>query len=219
MSAAAFGAMLRERGVVETSRAVVNRTVDAWFDLRHGVDTVGLLPVDGLGLEGPHQASAVHYEPTGRREVQAILRRVDPRGGTFVDYGCGKGRCLLVAAEARFARVVGVELSPHLVEIARRNAARYRRVGLVPIEVVNADAAAHVLDDDETVFFFYNPFDAAVLDPVLDEIERSLTRMPRPVQVVYVNPVHAEAVDARSFLSRTGELRLPRAEVIIYASR
>ena len=198
---------------------MASRATDAWVDLRHGIDTVGLVPVDDLGLGGSRRVSAVHYYGTGWREMQAILRRVDPRGGTYVDYGCGKGRSVLAAAGARFDRVVGVELSAHLVEVARRNVARYRRPGLAPIEIVHADAASHTLEDDESVFFFYNPFGADVLALVLDRVERSLQRRPRAVQLVYVNPVHADTVDGRACLRRTGTLRLPRADVALYASR
>jgi SAM-dependent methyltransferase len=39
------------------------------------------------------------------------------------DLGCGDGRIVIAAAKVYGCRAVGVELQPHLVELARRNAA------------------------------------------------------------------------------------------------
>ena len=44
----------------------------------------------------------------------------------FVDMGSGKGRALLVASELPFAKIVGVELSQELHQIAEENVRRYR---------------------------------------------------------------------------------------------
>jgi predicted RNA methylase len=40
---------------------------------------------------------------------------------TFVDIGSGKGRALIIAAEYAFKRIIGVEYSPSLATICRRN--------------------------------------------------------------------------------------------------
>lgn len=47
------------------------------------------------------------------------------RGFTFIDYGAGKGRVLLIAARYQFDRVVGVELSEPLIRVAAANIAVY----------------------------------------------------------------------------------------------
>jgi methylase of polypeptide subunit release factors len=39
----------------------------------------------------------------------------------FVDFGCGKGRVLYLACRHPFKEVIGVDLSPAVVEAARRN--------------------------------------------------------------------------------------------------
>ena len=66
-------------------------------------------------------------------------QRLRPRdeGDVFVDFGCGKGRVLFLAARYRFARIIGVELSERMAEQARRNLAREPRV---VVEVANAAA-------------------------------------------------------------------------------
>lgn len=46
---------------------------------------------------------------------------------TFVDLGAGKGRAMLLASELPFRRIVGVEFSPELCDVARRNLRTNRR--------------------------------------------------------------------------------------------
>jgi SAM-dependent methyltransferase len=48
----------------------------------------------------------------------------DVRGLTVLDYGCGAGADAVLLA-ARGARVIGVDISPELIEIARKRAAAY----------------------------------------------------------------------------------------------
>src|SRR5258708_35306173 len=61
---------------------------------------------------------------TGQRDVAEIFayldaRAVRPRFGRALDFGCGVGR-LTQALAAHFERVDGVDVSPTMVELARR---------------------------------------------------------------------------------------------------
>jgi len=40
---------------------------------------------------------------------------------TFIDFGCGKGRAMLLAAERPFRRLIGIDFSHELLMVARRN--------------------------------------------------------------------------------------------------
>lgn len=62
---------------------------------------------------------------TGRREIDAVLARLDeldvaPRRGTALDFGCGPGRLTAALAAAGFSRAIGVDISPSMLETARR---------------------------------------------------------------------------------------------------
>src|SRR4051794_23925092 len=61
--------------------------------------------------------SAWHVLPRALRYVGVSDR------DTFADFGCGKGRIVQQAAKRPFRRVIGVEISPALVEVARSNLA------------------------------------------------------------------------------------------------
>ena len=67
------------------------------------------------------------YLPTLGRNIDAALDLLELKPGqTMLDLGSGDGR-VLVAAAKRGANVVGIELSPILVVIARLRTWRYRK--------------------------------------------------------------------------------------------
>jgi tRNA1(Val) A37 N6-methylase TrmN6 len=109
---------------------------------------------------------------------------------TFIDFGSGKGRALLLAAEFPFQRIVGVEFSRELVQIAARNIRTYRSETqrCQQIELVCTDAAAYPIPDEPAVLYFYNPFEEQVMVPVIENIRRSLEHRSRDVVVVYATP-------------------------------
>ena len=122
-----------------------------------------------------------------------LMQASDANGGrVFVDFGCGKGRAILLAATYPFKRIVGVEFSPQLAETARRNLLTYRNPGQVcrDIEMVLCDAVDFPIPDDPLVLFFYNPFGAEVMERVVGNVRRSLEGHPRPLTVIYYNPAH-----------------------------
>jgi SAM-dependent methyltransferase len=61
---------------------------------------------------------------TGEEELAGLLGRLggDPRGGTCVEVGCGPGRMTGALAE-RFDRVLAVDVSPAMLERARKQVA------------------------------------------------------------------------------------------------
>jgi len=81
----------------------------------------------------------------GRSELQGLFGRLgaDPRDGTCVEVGCGPGRMTAALAE-RFDRVIAVDVSPAMVEQARRNVPDPR----VEFRVVSGDRLDGV--DDES---------------------------------------------------------------------
>jgi len=108
---------------------------------------------------------------------------------TFVDYGSGKGKALLLASEHPFQEVIGVEFARPLQEIAARNLRLYaspsQRCRLLRSE---CDDALHFVPPPRPlVCFFFNPFDDATTDAVIARLADSVRRDPRDVFVVYCN--------------------------------
>lgn len=96
------------------------------------------------------------YSPAPYPTLWAMLNSVPRalRSGSFVDYGCGKGRILAAASMAGFNRVIGVEMSAPLVADARENAVNggYRH------EIACADATTYEIPNGCTVCCLANPF-------------------------------------------------------------
>jgi len=84
----------------------------------------------GEGMRTTWDAAAasdrvVHYvgDPaTARTELESLFARLDadPRGGVCIEVGCGFGRMTSLLAE-RFDRVVAVDVSPRMLDLARAN--------------------------------------------------------------------------------------------------
>ncbi|MGH3764801.1 MAG: methyltransferase domain-containing protein [Pseudonocardiaceae bacterium] len=176
-------------GVVKIPYLVLrSAATDLLFDRRYGVRTSGQIEPGDLGLNG-HGCHG--YRPAGWMTLRRIL---PPRDVTnhdvFVDLGSGMGRVVLQAASYPFRKVIGVEISETLHDIARDNLDRNRRRLRCPdIELVHADVLDYELPDDVTVAFLYNPFQGEIFATVLERLLQSVERNPRPLRIIYVNPV------------------------------
>ena len=209
---------LRNRGPKETVSRALSIFEERLFDYRYGTDTVASVKVRPQTLSSANASQGWDYYPTRIRPLRQVLRMMNPGPDSFlVDYGCGKGRVLLVAAEFGFTRSVGVEFMPDLCTVARSNVMRYRqRTGSKSdIQIVEADAAEYDVQDDQTHFYFFNPFHGSVLHKVLHRITQSLERKPRVVYIVYNAPWYSEVVETFGFRPM---MQFWRHEVVIYSN-
>jgi SAM-dependent methyltransferase len=191
---------LKKRGWRGLGIQAVSEAIDYAFDLRFGVETrsaVGLADLTGI------TGAVEHARPYGATQVMALrgLFRtldVDP-GRVLVDFGSGKGRVLMVAAQFGFRSVRGVEFSAGLCDVAQRNIERFRRKAGIEtdFEIIHADAAGYAVRPDEDVFFLFNSFDDHVLERVLANIAHSYIMRPRPMLLIYRRPVHEAVITER----------------------
>lgn len=113
------------------------------------------------------------------------------RDFTFIDLGSGKGRSLLMASDYPFRRIVGVELLHALHQIAQENLRVYKSESqqCFALESICADATAFPLPADPLVVFLFNPFPESGMRQVVANLEQCLRANPRPVYVLYHNPL------------------------------
>ncbi|MFQ1003416.1 methyltransferase domain-containing protein [Modestobacter sp. SSW1-42] len=166
------------------------------FDLRRGTRTRGFVRNEAHVAARSVGGDPIFYQPIGLRPLGEALATVpvDRPGSTLVDLGAGRGRALLLAAEAGFGRVLGVELDESLAAEARENVRRWSRraaPGAAPeVRVVHGDAATEPLPSGPLVVTMFNPFGATTLDLVLRSLCDARRGDPDPAWVVYVHPVH-----------------------------
>jgi SAM-dependent methyltransferase len=190
-----LAASLRDIGPGRTLAVVASRLYDAGFDWYYGTDTVAKVEVEALGTSGENVVHSQIYQGTGAWPFRRMMGGWSfPPGSVFVDFGCGKGRVIVLAAFRPFAKVVGIEFSPALCAIAERNVAQVRRrhPGLAPIEVVQADVTHHVIGDRDNVFYFFHPFGEDVMERVLAGIDASVRAHPRDAWIFYYLPRHQD---------------------------
>lgn len=171
------------------------------FDARYGTDTGGFEHIWQFRIDSDNARFGTHYRATSERDLVQALTALpdDPRGLTFVDLGCGKGKTLIVAARLGFRAVVGVEFAPELAAIARTNVAK---VGIQNAVVEHIDAATFAFPDDPLVVYLYSPFSREVMEQVIANLGRSRAPL---IYVVYKNPSYGESVlDGSGFLTRLG---------------
>jgi hypothetical protein len=117
---------------------------------------------------------------------------IDPKTYHFVDIGSGWGSVLLLAAEYPFQSVTGVEFAKEIHEKARVNldwARSQGRFTCKDVVVRNESALETELPDGPVVIFMFNPFREPVMSAFLDRIAASMRANPRPIVLIFVNPV------------------------------
>jgi hypothetical protein len=195
---------ITSRAVGGVIRRVHNHLLDRRFDQRTGFQTGGAMQPWQLTINSENVGFASEYTPTPTRVFRRILGVVndDLSKFAFIDFGSGKGRMLLLAAELPFVAIEGVEFAAELHETAVGNVANLAAQGFRTehISCHHMDAAAYAIPDRPCIFYMYNPFGAPVMSRVLDNIEASYNRNPRPMYVLYLNPKLPHLFADRAFL-------------------
>lgn len=174
------------------------------FERGDYIDTHAIIETDELGVSGPGR---FRYSESRWTMLPRVLRKRDVHPeDVFVDFGSGMGRVVCQAARYPFARVIGVELSDRLNEVARENIRRNRhRFGCCDVEVVTSDVLDFEIPDDLTYAYFFNPFGGDVFRTVINRIIESVDRNPRRLTLIYGYPYIME-----DYLQSTGRFALIR---------
>ena len=224
--------VMRQEGVRATADVLAKRLVrlpllareDRRWDQVHGVSTEGHMGLDDLTVIGRNKARGFASVASPVRVVRAMLNalRVDFGSVTFVDFGSGKGRALLIASEFGFRSIIGVEFSPELARIATSNVAAFSSSDqrCRDIQIVCGDAADFEIPATDCVLYFNNPFSEPVMRAVLDNIQRSHSEHAQTIYILYQQLRHeSDRTDNLSLLRATGFLRLSRPRLRSLADR
>ena len=165
------------------------RLLGRHLDLAH-------VTVDDLGLS-PEIAN--RYDDSGGPDLELVLNELRlSRRDAAVDVGAGKGGALLTLFKYSPRRLAGVELSPQMVDIAKKNFGSLRVRG---IELVCCDAAEFTEYHSFNFVYMFNPFPAATMRRVMAALDDALkVHEYDTVTLIYRNPVcHEEVVASGSF--------------------
>lgn len=189
------------------------------FDASYGVETAGQVLLDEYDLAASETQGAEPYQPVHENVLRRVIAALGDGVASyeFLDIGSGKGKALLVASTYPFRRVRGVELSPRLNDVARRNIEGFAARGEAKCRDVSAICMdARGIDDlsGPTLVFLFNPFGDEVMREVVGSLERC-ARAEVPILVAYLAPRARAAFDQSSVFTPLVEAM----RLCVYASR
>lgn len=109
----------------------------------------------------------------------------------LVDFGCGKGRVLFMAALNSCNQVTGYEIDDEICEILAENIKNYqKKFGNETTFNIRRDVLKMNLDEiqDANKFFFFHPFHLKVFIPVMRKILSSAEKEPRKITIYLYRP-------------------------------
>jgi len=187
------------RVFLTTKRTVIKNLVDR----PNGLDTADEIDLEALGFDSKDR---VRYEPSGWGDLKRCLPRDEvSNDDVFIDFGAGKGRVLIEAAQFPFKRIEGVELAPQLVEVAKTNLATdQRKRSCDDITLTVADVLEYEIPNDLTVAYLANPFRGEIFAKFIERLLEAYDRHPRPLRLIYRVPME------QRILEDTGRFKLVR---------
>jgi len=182
--------VIRDRGLLNVFRYIY---YDFMFDSRFGIDTINVITNEDLIVDSNNKQYGGMYQGIPVLMFDEIMAqlKINFQKSTFIDFGSGKGKALLLASRLGFSKIIGVEYSPELVEICKKNIELYCKKVKTSSDftVICSDATDYDIPTDANYLFFYNPFGEPVVQKVLARIEESARRYPREIWILYIRPM------------------------------
>ena len=176
------------------SAKIYDYFINLRYDQKFSIETN--IPVKLLDMDIDHQ-SIIHarqYQATHYRLFFKIMNQLQLnwKKFTFIDFGSGKGRCLLIAGMLGFKEAIGIEFAEDLCQKSRENLQSFKKahphVELSPIKIIKEDALNFYPYSNHNVYFFYNPFDGNIMEKVLQNCVESSNSESRDYYI-YINPL------------------------------
>ena len=190
-----FFRILQEDGLgVAVRRIWWELTQNVWFDLRHGTDTLMMVPLEDYPDSHTALAYAVRYQPSYSNVIRKCLAEIPGNllSRPFIDLGCGKGKPLLIAAQCGFLNLVGIDLHADLLNTCKQNLERIQH-SQSHLELLEMDVHEYSFPSGPSCCFLYNPFEINVLKTVLEKL-RKVAEPGKEAYLIYVNNRHEELV-------------------------
>jgi SAM-dependent methyltransferase len=198
--------------------------VDFFFDIKYRTDTSRWESLDDLTIGSNNKERGVIYQPTRvmpLKKLFSYIKSMIPVDSVFVDFGCGKGRVLLIASKFSFKEVRGVEFAHELCELAKNNCAVYKRQTGVrkEFQIIESDVVDYIINSDENIFYMFNPFDGVILSEIINNIATSCKIQPRGIIIIYYNPQYSNVIEQQSMFIKLEECVFWGYRFALYSNR
>lgn len=183
----------------------------AYFAIKHeiagekkyGIQTTGVDKLNRLSVVGDNKKHASIYQAANYYLLEKAFNflQEEKAAGNIVDFGSGKGRILVVAAAYGYTKIIGVEFAAALNVVAKKNTESIQlKYPKANFTILTENAVNYEMDQEDSIFFFFNPFDEKIVLEVVKNILKSLRKHPRKIFVVYINPMHQEIFESAGFI-------------------
>ncbi len=186
-----------------------NHTFESEFDDAHQTDTEAIREIGSMDIQSENARHAVRYQPSPIGLTTQLLNTLDIEHDkyTFIDFGAGKGRVLMLASTLPFRHVIGVEFCAELQQTALRNIATLKPEDITAktVTCIHDDVTHFPLPETPLVCYFYNPFGEIVMRQVVQRLEKSFHNNPRDIIVLYLDPVWSVLFNDQSIWSASDQ--------------
>jgi len=162
-----------------------------------GIRTFGAHAPADLSIEADSKMGGHLYQPSSSVIFEKAMNELpfNFSDKVFLDIGSGKGRALILAAEAGFKKVIGVEYAEELNDIAYTNIETVKsRFPNTEFSLQEGDALTYDIPANVDVIYLFNPFDEEAVTGLLKKVKPAFERS-KPMYLVYVHPVHCNILD------------------------
>ncbi len=188
---------------------------------KYQINSTGADELTNLKKQNIDTSHSTMYMPVSYELIEAALKEIPLKNKQhFFDIGCGKGRAMCVAAHYGFTRLSGVDFSPALCEAANKNLAIVKQqLPAINFFISVEDAAGTIIPEDADCIFLFNPFDETVMKKVLHNIKKSLVKNPRPLNIIYANPLCRHLFTSNGFSETFHVKKLTYFEISILSRK
>lgn len=180
---------------------------DFEFDKRWGVDTSGTSIPNRSEIIGPNWLYGIRYQGINPDALDQLLSElpINHEEFTFVDFGSGKGRAIIVASRFAFKKIIGVEYSKQLHAIAQNNMSilQQNENSYKDFDLIWADAATYAPPKGPLVIFLYNPFGKKVMTQLVKNVSNSYQQEKRRIIVIYFSAAYPDLWRNIGFMKET----------------
>ena len=177
---------------------------EIYYGIKFNLKTLFSLSSNELDVSKIEKEHSTEYIPTPFYIAHKIFFKLQNKliDSEFVDFGCGAGRILMFVFQFIPKKVVGIEFSKKLCECAISNLnLHFCKYPHFECEwyVEHCNAINYQIGNKEKIFFFYDPFNANIMEVVISNILISLSNHPRKIFIIYVSPIHKNVIIEKGF--------------------
>lgn len=185
---------LKHRGFVSTCTMGFKE----WRKERElGISTFGDRSTNELSIDSESKQGGHIYQPSSSVIFEKAMHELpfNFSDKVFLDIGSGKGRALILAAEAGFKKVIGVEYADELNDRAYSNIEKVKsRFPNTEFILKEGDALVYDIPEEVDVIYLFNPFDEQAIAELMTRV-KPVFEQKKTVYLVYVHPIHSKAFE------------------------